>query len=69
MQGERHIGGLGCGEVLVRLSDYLDGALSADERAKVDAHIAGCDACERFGGAFATAVKALRELAREEERA
>lgn len=69
MQGERHIGGLTCGEVLVRLSDYLDGALAAEERARVEAHVAGCDACERFGGAFAVAVKALRGLSREGERA
>jgi len=68
MQGERNIGGLTCGEVLVRLSDYLDGALPDAERAKVEAHVAECDACERFGGAFATAVKALRGLGREAER-
>lgn len=64
MDGERNIGGLTCSEVLVRLSDYLDGALPDEERAKVEAHVARCDACERFGGAFATAVKALRGLGR-----
>ncbi|TNF30271.1 MAG: anti-sigma factor [Deltaproteobacteria bacterium] len=49
-----------CGEVLERLSDYVDGELDAAERARVDAHLAGCDWCERFGGAFATTVGRLR---------
>ncbi len=53
---------LPCGEVLARLSDYLDGALSAEERAKVAAHVERCANCDEFGGAFAVAVRALGKL-------
>lgn len=34
-----------CGEVEVRLDDYVDGALGERERAAVEAHLAGCAAC------------------------
>ena len=60
MKGEREIAGLRCGEVLERLSDFLDGELSEIERAGVIAHLAGCDTCARFGGQVANAVASLR---------
>ncbi len=34
-----------CGELEILLSDYLDGTLTADEGADVQAHLAGCSAC------------------------
>lgn len=61
MQGERLAGGLWCREVQARLSDYLDGELGPAGRRQVDEHLAACDVCERFGGEFAAAVKAIRE--------
>ena len=64
MRGGRSIGGLVCSEVLERLSDYFDGRLSEPERAKIERHLEGCDACERFGGTFGKAVTALRENVR-----
>lgn len=64
MAEERLVGGLRCSEVLARLSEYLDGELVAFERERVDAHLRGCDVCERFGGEFGATVAALRrELA------
>jgi anti-sigma factor RsiW len=36
-----------CAELDVRLADYLNDALSAAERAAVDAHLAGCARCAR----------------------
>jgi len=57
---ERIIGGLGCGEVLERLSDYLDGELTAEVKSAVEAHIAECDRCAQFGVAFTTVIRNLK---------
>lgn len=61
MVAERVIGGVACGEVLALLGEYLDGALGPEALAAVTAHVSACSQCERFGGAYATVVKALRE--------
>lgn len=60
MHGEREVAGLRCGQVLEVLSDYLEGALDDERRGRVEAHLRGCDTCERFGGRFAGALSALR---------
>lgn len=57
---DRNVAGITCSAVLSVLSDYLDGEVSDALRAQVNAHLAGCDVCERFGGRFATTVGALR---------
>lgn len=59
MTREREVGGLRCSEVLEHLSDYVDGQLAATLRSKVDAHLAGCDNCSRFGGEYGAVVRAL----------
>jgi anti-sigma factor RsiW len=61
IRDEKVISGLSCSDVLARLSDYVDGELGADERARVEDHLRGCDGCARFGGAFRATVRALRE--------
>jgi len=58
---EVQVGGLWCGEVLDRLSDYLDRELDAAERGRVEEHLRGCDGCARFGGEFRSTVEALRK--------
>lgn len=65
MKGERVVAGLACSEVLARLSSYLDGELSADERARLEAHVVGCDGCARFGGRFGATIGALRASLKE----
>lgn len=61
---DREVAGLRCREVLAVLSEYLDGELPRDRRARVEAHVRRCERCERFGGAFGAVVGALRrELA------
>jgi anti-sigma factor RsiW len=50
-----------CFDVLERLSDYLDGELGAPDRQCVEAHLAGCDECTRFGGEFGAVITALRD--------
>jgi anti-sigma factor RsiW len=58
---QKVIAGLSCGDVLARLSDYVDGELAAEERARVEEHLRGCDGCQRFGGAFRGVVEGLRQ--------
>jgi anti-sigma factor RsiW len=57
--GQRHVAGLWCGEVLQRLPNLVDGTLSDADRAQVIAHVSACDWCERFGGAYGAVVAAL----------
>lgn len=45
-----------------RLSDYLDGELSAPERAELEAHVAGCPECERTLEELRAVVEAAAEL-------
>jgi len=64
MPDQRNVAGLMCGDVLARLSDYLDGELPDSDRHSVEEHLRGCDWCERFGGECAAIVGAMRrELA------
>ena len=67
MAENRNVGGVFCFEVLSQLSAFVDGELGAAERAKIEAHLAGCDACTKFGGEFGAVVKALREKVSSEE--
>jgi anti-sigma factor RsiW len=46
-----------CREVVELLSDYLDGAIPATDRARLDAHLAECDGCT-------AALEQLRETIR-----
>lgn len=61
IEHEKIVAGLSCGQVLDRLSDYLDGDLSAAEVGRVEEHLRGCDGCARFGGEFRATVESLRE--------
>lgn len=52
---------LTCSRIVSIASDYLDGALEPQERAEVDAHLAGCDACPRYLAQLRTTIKILSE--------
>lgn len=58
------VAGIRCREVLDDLSEYLDGALSASRVAELQAHLAGCDRCARFGGEVSQTIEALRATLR-----
>lgn len=58
--GERVVAGLTCGQVLDGLSEYLDDELAPEARARLEAHLRGCEGCARFGGEFGATVRALR---------
>lgn len=59
---DREVAGIRCSAVLALLSDYLDGEIREEDRRLVEAHVAGCNVCERFGARFAAAVQSLRRL-------
>ncbi|HUP50267.1 MAG TPA: zf-HC2 domain-containing protein [Thermoanaerobaculia bacterium] len=67
MSDERIVAGLRCSDVLAQLSAFIDGELDHAERERIEAHLRGCDWCERFGGDFAFSVAALRRQLRTEE--
>jgi anti-sigma factor RsiW len=39
---------IACKELVELVTDYLEGRLSAADRERFDAHIAGCDACTAY---------------------
>jgi anti-sigma factor RsiW len=56
----RVIAGLRCRDLLLVLTDYVDGELSAREVGQVDAHLRGCGHCEKFGGEYGALVGELQ---------
>lgn len=57
---DRLVAGLRCRDVLADLSEFLDGNLGAERVAAIQAHLAECDTCARFGGSVGEIVAALR---------
>lgn len=57
---------LACREVVELLSDYLEGALPAAERARVEAHLETCPECVAYLAQLRTTIGALGRL-REDE--
>ena len=41
-------GELTCKEVVEIVTDYLEGALSPEDRARFDQHLTGCDGCTSY---------------------
>jgi anti-sigma factor RsiW len=39
---------MNCRTLVELMTDYLEGALPEEERARVDAHLAGCDGCTAY---------------------
>jgi anti-sigma factor RsiW len=39
---------LSCQELVELVTDYLEGALSAEERARFDTHLEPCDGCRNY---------------------
>jgi anti-sigma factor RsiW len=59
------VAGVRCREVLDALSEYLDGLLPPARVTELQAHLAGCDRCARFGGDVARVLASLRDGLRE----
>lgn len=54
------VAGLRCRDVLADLSEYVDGQLNADRVSALQAHLAACDRCARFGGHVMNLLQSLR---------
>lgn len=67
MAHDREVAGIRCHAVLEGLSSYLDDELDAETRARVEAHLKGCDWCERFGREMSGVVAGLRKQLAEDE--
>ena len=52
---------LTCAQGVELLIDYLEGTLSPEVRAAVDAHVAGCPRCVAFVEAYRDAPRLMRE--------
>ena len=53
---------MACRELVELVTSYLEGALPEDERARFEAHIAGCDACTRYLDQMRQTIRALGHL-------
>jgi anti-sigma factor RsiW len=50
-----------CAKGVALLADYLEGTLSADVRAAVEAHVAGCPRCVAFIESYGDVPRVLRD--------
>jgi anti-sigma factor RsiW len=53
---------MGCRDLVELVTDYLDGALPAAERARFDAHLAECGDCETYVAQLAHVARAAGSL-------
>ncbi|HEX7264237.1 MAG TPA: zf-HC2 domain-containing protein [Candidatus Dormibacteraeota bacterium] len=54
-----------CREVVELMTDYLDGVLSAADRAKFEQHMTGCDGCSTYLDQLRTARMLMGKVAYE----
>jgi anti-sigma factor RsiW len=48
-----------CREVVELMTEYLEGTLSAGDRARFESHIAGCNGCQAYLAQLRTTLKVL----------
>jgi anti-sigma factor RsiW len=53
---------LSCRELVELVTDYLEGALSAEERVRFEEHIAGCGGCKTYVEQIRQTIEALGHL-------
>jgi anti-sigma factor RsiW len=56
---------MNCRQVVELMTDYLEGALSAIDRARFEEHIAGCDGCTAYLSQLRIARRIMGKLADE----
>jgi anti-sigma factor RsiW len=57
---------LSCQELVELVTEYLDGVLPQAERARFDAHIAGCDGCRAYLEQFRATIRLTGTLVPEQ---
>jgi anti-sigma factor RsiW len=57
---EREVAGLTCSQVMEALSGLVDNDVPENLRARIEAHVADCRLCERFGADFVRLLDAMR---------
>lgn len=53
---------LTCQELTEVLTDYLDGVMAPEDRARFDAHLELCDGCVNYVSQMRQTIRAVREL-------
>ena len=53
---------MACQQIVEMISDYLEGALSVEERAHVEGHLVACDGCTRVLDQFRLTIAASGRL-------
>lgn len=56
---------MACQDLVELVTDYLEGALPPAERARFEAHLAGCDGCTRYLEQMRLTIRALGRLTEE----
>ena len=51
-----------CRELVELVTEYLEGALGADDRARFEAHLRSCAGCRAHVGQMRTTIRLLRQL-------
>jgi anti-sigma factor RsiW len=54
-----------CRQVVELMTEYLDGALSPEDRARFEDHLAGCDGCRAYLAEMRTTREVVGRLAHE----
>jgi len=55
-----------CGSMLDRLSEYLDGELSAELTREIESHMADCECCSCFIQSLKASMEAVHQLERKD---
>ena len=55
-----------CRELVERLTEYLDGALAAEERADIERHLVICRGCSNYVEQFRSTIDLLGRIADDE---
>jgi len=56
---------LTCKEVVELVTDYLEGAMILEERARFEEHLAFCDGCVNYVGQIRATIRSTAELTEE----